>query len=208
MGGPCKVLGDTGSSSDAPPCTDNFFIRPFMLNGAEWQSVEQFFQAYKYQDEEMVKKFQEKAPEEGTSAFAYGCFMARMGQERHPSFRKNWEQIKAEAMYRAKRAQIAQHPDLKEELIATGDAAIFHQDGNPFWAEWNGRCMARIRDEVMPDGMHPQGDRKRDGDREALVAAYARVIENEAFFADCPELVPYPLQEGGALSTPAPALAA
>jgi len=44
---------------------------------------------------------------------------------------------------------------LKEELIATGDAVIFHQDGNPFWAEWNGRCMARIRDEVMPDGMHP-----------------------------------------------------
>jgi len=80
---------------------------------------------------------------------------------------------------------------LKEELIATGDAVIFHQDGNPFWAEWNGRCMARIRDEVMPDGMHPQGDRKRDGGREALVAAYARVIENEAFFADCPELVPY-----------------
>jgi hypothetical protein len=179
-----------------------------MLNGVQWQSVEQFFQAYKYQDEKMLQKFQEKVPEKGTSAFEYGCFMARMGQERHPSFRKNWEQIKAEVMYRAKRAQIAQHPDLKEELIATGGNVIVHQDGNPFWAEWNGKCMSRIRDEVMPDGKHPQGDQKRDVDRGALVAAYARVIENEAFFADCPELVPYSIQDGGAPSALVPAPAA
>jgi hypothetical protein len=114
-----------------------------------------------------------------------------MGQERHPSYRENWGQIRAEVMYRAKRAQIAQHPDLQEELIATGDRALFFQDGNPFWDEWNAKCITRIRDEIMPDGKHPQGDQKRDGDREALVAAYATVIENEAFFADCPELVPY-----------------
>mmetsp|Transcript_70039 Transcript_70039/g.195467 ORF Transcript_70039/g.195467 Transcript_70039/m.195467 type:complete len:231 (-) Transcript_70039:189-881(-) len=197
MGGPCKILGDDGGISDAPACTDNFFVRPYRLNGAQWQSAEQFFQAFKYQDQEMVQKFQESVPEEGTSSWAYGCFMARMGQERHPSFRNNWEQIKAEVMYRAKRAQIAQHPDLKEELISTGGHVLIHEDGNAFWSEWNGKCMARIRDEVMPDGRHPQGDQKRDSDLEALVAEYAKVIENEAFFADCPELMPYSLQYGG-----------
>ncbi|CAK0875552.1 unnamed protein product [Prorocentrum cordatum] len=189
MGGPCKILGDDGGISDAPACTDNFFVRPYRLNGAQWQSAEQFFQAFKYQDQEMVQKFQESVPEEGTSSWAYGCFMARMGQERHPSFRNNWEQIKAEVMYRAKRAQIAQHPDLKEELISTGGHVLIHEDGNAFWSEWNGKCMARIRDEVMPDGRHPEGDQKRDSDLEALVVEYAKVIENEAFFADCPELM-------------------
>jgi predicted NAD-dependent protein-ADP-ribosyltransferase YbiA (DUF1768 family) len=173
-----------------------------MLNGARWYTVEQFFQAYKYQDEKMVQKFQEKVPEVGTSAFAYGCLMARLGQERHPSFRNNWEHIKAEVMYRAKRAQIAQHPDLKEELIATGDKVIIHQDGNPFWAEWNGKCMSRIRNEVIPDGSYPQGDQKRDSDLGALVDAYAKVIEKDAFFADCPELVPYSLQDVGATGAP------
>merc|ERR1719291_1144850 len=127
MGGPCKVQGDEGVE-DGPPYTDNFLIRPYMLNGAEWQSVEQFFQAYKYADEEVVRRFLEKVPDEGASAFEYGEQVKRMGQERHPSYRKNWEQIKVEVMYRAKRAQIAQHPDLQEDLVATGSAVLFYKD--------------------------------------------------------------------------------
>lgn len=180
MGGPCFVDGERG-----PAATDNFAIKPFTINGKTWQSVEQFFQAYKYADPAMVDKFHQVLPKSDNSV-EYGLLCASMGQERHPSFRPNWEQIKAESMYRAKRAQIAQNPDFKEQLLSTIGKDIVHPDRAPFWAEWNARMIQRIRQELRPEG-------ERDTALlDSCLQAYKDIMRGDAHLADCPELVDYP----------------
>ena len=50
MGGPCFLLnGTTDDTVQGPPATDNFQIVPFEFDGDTWHSVEQCYQACKYQ---------------------------------------------------------------------------------------------------------------------------------------------------------------
>ena len=48
MGGPCFIVDDKGKKRHGPDCTDNFQIRPFVFDGAEYYSCEQAYQALKY----------------------------------------------------------------------------------------------------------------------------------------------------------------
>ena len=105
-----------------PPATDNFAVAPFTLDGAQWHSVEQCYQAYKFLDPKAREIIRAMAPFAGESDSSHGMRVWRAGAQ--GKLRSDWEAVKIEVMLRACRAKLAQHKDLREQLLATGDRLI------------------------------------------------------------------------------------
>lgn len=72
--------------------------------------------------------------------------------------RRDWEDIKYDAMYNCVKAKFEQNPDLAEKLIATGDAYL--EEGNTWgdriWGTVNGigqnhlgKILMRVRQELQ-----------------------------------------------------------
>lgn len=146
MGGPCNV---EGHETPSLPCTDNFQIKKFVIDGKEWQSVEQCFQAIKFGSEELRENIRAVVPEEGDTDRSYGmkCFQA--GRIRDPSFLAHWDGIRAECMYRINRAKFAANADAREALVNTGSKPLQHPEGG-YWGVWNTNVMRRLREELKP----------------------------------------------------------
>jgi hypothetical protein len=61
---------------------------------------------------------------------------ARMGRDRSKPVRPDWEAIKGDVMRAAVRAKFRQHPELREILLATGDARIVeHTVNDAYWGD-------------------------------------------------------------------------
>eukprot|EP01063_Lacrimia_lanifica_P008487 TRINITY_DN1553_c0_g1_i1.p3 TRINITY_DN1553_c0_g1~~TRINITY_DN1553_c0_g1_i1.p3 ORF type:complete len:157 (+),score=34.76 TRINITY_DN1553_c0_g1_i1:46-516(+) len=133
MGGPCIVGGKQ------VPATDNFGISPFVLDGQEWMSAEQYFQAKKFVDEGHREKI--RAERSGTKQW-------QLGNSRAHRILPNWEQIKVDVMYEANKAKFEQNPKLAAELVASSGPIV--AQGFPFWAQWNGVLLSRLREELRP----------------------------------------------------------
>ena len=93
----------------------NFYNRGFInpLTGVVWPTVEHFFQAYKTNDEQQREKIRNAK----TPAAA-----KRMG--RSVRLRAGWHRYRLIAMRRALRYKFTQNADLREKLLATGDAFL------------------------------------------------------------------------------------
>ena len=117
MGGPCFLLVEDGSTPptehfksgvkwapanpprrriSGPACTDNFQVAPFMFDGAEWQSVEQCYQAYKFNNIQarehiraMVKLSSETDHGHGMRVWAAG------GSRNGGTLRSDWDAVRA-----------------------------------------------------------------------------------------------------------------
>jgi predicted NAD-dependent protein-ADP-ribosyltransferase YbiA (DUF1768 family) len=144
-----------------PPCTDNFQIRPFEYRGRIYHSCEQAYQAMKYKEGSSTReKVSKISPRDGESSHDHGmrCWSAgNAGTEKC----SNWDEIKVDTMLEVNRAKYAQHPDLCEDLLATGDVEIVGgpstfwavQGKDHLWETWNGRIQMLIREELkkVPD---------------------------------------------------------
>jgi ribA/ribD-fused uncharacterized protein len=82
---------------------------------------------------------------------------ARLGRERHRSFRRDWEQIRDDAMLAALRAKFSQHADLRAILASTeGAALVEHTANDRYWADGGdgngtnrlGQLLEKVRDEL------------------------------------------------------------
>lgn len=121
---------------------------PIRLKGKTWPTSEHYFQAQKFAgapDEEEIRK--EKSP----------MVAARMGRSRKRPLRKDWESVKDRIMHEAVRAKFTQHDELKEMLLATGDARIVeHTENDDDWGDGGdgrgknklGIILMRVRDEL------------------------------------------------------------
>src|SRR6266853_7222 len=101
-----SVSGDHG-------CFSNFSPHSVKLKGKTWPTSEHYFQAQKFAgtpDEEEVR--QAKSP----------MIAARMGRSRKRPLRKDWEAVKDSIMHEAVLAKFTYHADLREILLATGEA--------------------------------------------------------------------------------------
>ena len=59
---------------------------------------------------------------------------ARMGRSRKRPLRKDWEAVKDSIMHEAVLAKFAQHAELRETLLGTGDAKIVeHTENDTYW---------------------------------------------------------------------------
>ena len=133
-------------------CFSNFSAHPFTLKGKRWRTTEHYFQAQKFAgtpDEEEVRMA--KSP----------IIAARMGRSRKRPLRRDWESVKDQVMLDAVRAKFAQHDELRETLLATGDAKLVEHTGNDaYWGDGGdgsgknrlGQILMRVREELRANG--------------------------------------------------------
>jgi ribA/ribD-fused uncharacterized protein len=136
------------SVGDEHGCFSNFAPYPIRLKGKTWPTSEHYFQAQKYAGtahEEAVR--QSKSP----------MVAARMGRSRKRPLRRDWEAVKVAVMREAVRAKFTQHDDLREVLLATGEALIVeHTDNDDYWGDGGdgrgknmlGKILREVREEL------------------------------------------------------------
>ena len=126
----------------------NFSPHPINLKGKTWPTSEHYFQAQKFAgtpDEEEVRLA--KSP----------MIAARMGRSRKRPLRKDWESVKDRIMHEAVLAKFTQHANLREVLLATGNAKIVeHTDNDHYWGDGSdgsgrnklGQILMEVREEL------------------------------------------------------------
>lgn len=105
----------------------NFAGYSIKLKGKRWPTSEHYFQGQKFQDaghREQVRKA--KTP----------MIAARLGRDRKKKLRRDWESIKDNMMRDAVMAKFTQHDELRELLLATGDAKLVeHTTNDAYWGD-------------------------------------------------------------------------
>jgi len=135
-------------TGDEYGCFSNFAAYPVEIRGRVWPTSEHFFQAQKFADSQQ---------EEAIRSVKSPMIAARMGRNRSKPIRPDWEQVKDDIMREAVRSKFSQHRDLREILLATGDALIVeHTKNDSYWGDGGdgsgknmlGRILAEVRAEL------------------------------------------------------------
>jgi ribA/ribD-fused uncharacterized protein len=126
----------------------NFSGHAIFVKGKQWPTSEHYFQAQKFEGtehEELVRLAQTP------------MICARMGRDRSRPLRPDWEAVKDEVMRTAVRAKFTQHPELRDQLLATGDAYLIeHTKNDSYWGDGGdgsgknmlGRILMEVREEL------------------------------------------------------------
>ncbi|GGJ26054.1 NADAR family protein [Deinococcus roseus] len=105
----------------------NFSAHRVFLKGKTWRTTEHYFQAQKFADTEF---------EEQLRLIESPMKVAQAGRDRKKPLRKDWEEVKEQIMLEALRAKFTQHRDLREQLLATGNAELIeHTANDSYWAD-------------------------------------------------------------------------
>jgi len=87
----------------------------FELDGAEWPSVEHYYQAMKYEDADYREQIRSAAhPADAT----------KLGKSKKHGRRKDWDRVKETFMTRGTYIKCRTHPEVTEALLATGELPI------------------------------------------------------------------------------------
>jgi hypothetical protein len=129
-------------------CFSNFAAYPVELDGKVWPTSEHYFQAQKFAGTEFEEEIRRvKSP----------MIAARMGRDRSKPLRADWERVKDEVMPRAVLAKFTQHAELRDTLLATGDAMLVeHTRNDSYWGDGGdgrgrnmlGRILVSVREEL------------------------------------------------------------
>ena len=106
----------------------NFYLCPIALDDIDYPSIEHAFQAAKTDDPDERYKLQ-IAPSPGAAK--------KMG--RRVKLREDWETVKLDIMLDMLRQKFTRHAELRELLLATGDAELI--EGN----NWNDRYWGAVK---------------------------------------------------------------
>jgi ribA/ribD-fused uncharacterized protein len=129
-------------------CFSNFSKHPIHLDGKRWPTTEHFFQAQKFRGTEH---------EEAVRLCKTAREAANMGRSRKLPLRRDWEGVKDQVMFEAVRAKFAQHADLRETLLGTGDAKLVeHTANDSYWGDGGdgsgrnrlGQILMQVREEL------------------------------------------------------------
>jgi hypothetical protein len=126
----------------------NFAAYPIKLAGKRWPTSEHYFQAQKFNDPQLREKIRKaKTP----------MIAARLGRDRSAPLRRDWESIKVSVMTEAVLAKFTQHEQLRELLLASGDALLIeHTDNDAYWGDGGdgsgknmlGQVLMRVREQL------------------------------------------------------------
>lgn len=129
-------------------CFSNFAPYPITIDGVTWPTSEHFFQAQKFDDPAIQARIR---------AAASPMEAATLGRSRDFPLRPDWEQVKDDVMAMALHAKFTQHRELREQLLATGDATLVEHTANDrYWADGGdgrgrnmlGTLLMRLREEL------------------------------------------------------------
>eukprot|EP00897_Mesotaenium_endlicherianum_P000611 jgi/Mesen1/10550/ME000083S10055 len=116
----CSAVGSHGFLS-------NFHCSPFHVDGTRWPSSEHWYQAQKFLEEGI----RERVRSAGTPMKA-----AMLGRRRDLPLRRDWEEVKEDAMRRAVLAKFEQNGEVRRALLATGDARLVeHTARDAYWGD-------------------------------------------------------------------------
>jgi ribA/ribD-fused uncharacterized protein len=105
----------------------NFSAHAISLNGHEWKTAEHFFQASKFLFPPLASAIREAAS--ATEA----KYLAKLW---HAHKRADWGFIRLAVMYEAVRAKFTQHPNLRLQLLGTGDSMLIERaPSDCFWGQ-------------------------------------------------------------------------
>jgi ribA/ribD-fused uncharacterized protein len=125
----------------------NFARYPIQVDGRDWPTSEHYFQAQKFAG----------LPGEEQVRFARAARDAAYLGRTLPGLRGDWDAVKDEVMLKALRAKFTQHPDLRSQLLATGDRPLIeHTKNDAYWADGGdgsgrnrlGELLMRVRAEL------------------------------------------------------------
>lgn len=126
----------------------SYSLHGFVKDGTYWKTVEHYYQAQKFYDEEVRRLIIEAETPKQASV---------IGRDRKYKLREDWESVKNDVMYVAVMEKFLQHPDLAEKLIATGDEMIVEDTTKEnYWGcgpnrdglNVYGKILCRVRDEL------------------------------------------------------------
>jgi len=87
----------------------------FELDGAEWPSVEHYYQAMKFED---------AAYREQIRTAPHPADAAKLGKSKKHGRRKDWDKVKQTYMTRGIYIKCRTHPEVAKALLATGEVLI------------------------------------------------------------------------------------
>lgn len=126
----------------------NFYPAKVEYDGLEYTSTEHAYQAAKTLDPGERRRIREsQKPGEAK----------RLGKQ--VKMRTDWEQIKISVMKELVLQKFSKHKELKDKLLATGDAYIEETNtwNDTFWGvckgkgqNWLGKILMEVRKELMP----------------------------------------------------------
>lgn len=105
----------------------NFAEYPITIKKKRFPTTEHYFQSQKFTDQ----KDREEIRKANSPMLA-----ARMGRDRKRNLRRDWESAKLNVMREALLAKFTQHDELRELLLATGNAKIVeHTENDSYWGD-------------------------------------------------------------------------
>ncbi len=115
----------------------NFSRHAVFLHGRVWPTVEHFYQAQKFsgtQHEETIRR-------SSTPMLA----KLRANALREDQDRRDWSDVKESVMLEGLRAKFAQHPDLRERLLTSGERELVeHTENDHYWGDGDGTGANRL----------------------------------------------------------------
>jgi len=144
MGGPGEIDGKTVHA------VDNFGYAKFVVNGIDYYSAENYFQAQKCVDASGNRSGEfefVRTSGHGEDVWTAGTSV---------TLRKDWEVVKVRKMYEGNKAKFEQNPAIAKELLDTKGPVSFN-NSTAFWCLWNARIMELLREEMREPGVRDEG---------------------------------------------------
>jgi ribA/ribD-fused uncharacterized protein len=131
------------SRTDVNEPLSGYSRHSFVLDGAEWPSVEHYFQAMKFEDpgqRELVR-----CAEHPKKA-------RKLGRSRRRGLRADWSKVKRVVMTRAVYTKCRTHPEVAQRLLETGDSRLVESNAyDYFWGCGRDRRGQNVYGQVLMD---------------------------------------------------------
>lgn len=159
-----NIYAGTNENADL----SNFAIRPFIIGGDEFQSVEQYFQYQKWNylkdniSEEDFKYSQKIADDIMNTS--NGAKLKSLGRMFKGLDSKNWNENASKEMKIALKASFEQNPQALQRLLSTGNAKLTHTQDKGKWGTEFPKLLMEVRDELRKNSsdINPENQIKED----------------------------------------------